>query len=86
MAVCGLIPETSRIWRAKCQKCNVEGIVDAPKAVLLPKWPLVTGLLGLCPVAAQHHAGLRRYAPRFLAAFQFRASRRGDPMIGATRV
>ena len=30
------------------------------------------------PVAAQHHAGLRRYAPRFLAAFQFRASRRGD--------
>ena len=35
------------------------------------------------PVAAQHHAGLRRYAPRFLAAFQFRASRRGDPMIAA---
>ncbi len=32
------------------------------------------------PVAAQHHAGLRRYAPRFLAAFQFRASRRGDPI------
>jgi Domain of unknown function (DUF4158) len=35
------------------------------------------------PGAAQHHAGLRRYAPRFLAAFQFRASRRADPMIAA---
>ncbi|HWY83103.1 MAG TPA: hypothetical protein VNY10_14450, partial [Roseiarcus sp.] len=35
------------------------------------------------PVAAQHHAGLRRYAPRFLAAFQFRASRRGDSVLAA---
>ena len=35
------------------------------------------------PVAAQHHAGLRRYAPRFLAAFQFRASRRGDSVRAA---
>jgi hypothetical protein len=39
--------------------------------------------VNLLPGAAQHHAGLRRYAPRFLAAFQFRASRRGDPMIAA---
>ena len=35
------------------------------------------------PVAAQHHAGLRRYVPRFLAAFQFRASRRGDSVLAA---
>jgi TnpA family transposase len=35
------------------------------------------------PVAAQHHAGLRRYAPRFLAAFQFRSSRRGDSVLAA---
>src|ERR1700721_2097669 len=35
------------------------------------------------PVAAQHHAGLRRYVPRFLAAFQFRSSRRGDPVLAA---
>ena len=47
MAVAGLIPETSPIWRAKCQKCYVEGLVDAPKAALFPKWRLVTGLLGL---------------------------------------
>jgi hypothetical protein len=39
--------------------------------------------VNLLPGAAQHDAGLRRYAPRFLAAFQFRASRRGDPMIAA---
>ena len=35
------------------------------------------------PVAAQHHAGLRRYAPRFLAAFQFRSSRRGNSVLAA---
>jgi hypothetical protein len=32
-------------------------------------------------VAARHHAGLRKYAPRFLAAFEFRTSRRGDPVL-----
>jgi hypothetical protein len=35
------------------------------------------------PVAAQHYAGLRRNAPRFLAAFQFRASRLGDSVLAA---
>src|SRR6204780_3375567 len=35
------------------------------------------------PVPAQHPAGLRRYVPRFLAAFQFRASRRGDSVLAA---
>src|SRR4029077_19399254 len=35
------------------------------------------------PVAAQDNAGLRRYAPRFLAPFQFRASRRGDSVLAA---
>jgi hypothetical protein len=43
----GLIPETSPIWRAKCQKYYVEGIRDAPKTALFLKWRLVTGLLGL---------------------------------------
>eukprot|EP01037_Dinobryon_pediforme_P011757 gene11757-11848_t len=37
-------------------------------------------------VAAQHHVGLRKYAPRFLGAFSFCSSRRYDPTIAAVEV